>query len=178
GASLSVADLSGAVLSKADLSSANLDEADLSSADLSGAVINEGTYYGRAKGCTKGVNGFYVEGSDSAALMTLTPPGDSMKGANAGAVVESLKQARSLHVFSMTLAAFVFYIAVLKPEQIKLPLIDEKILTGQFGLFAMPFSIGFLTLVASFMSDALKGARYLHSRDDAMKVGQFPWALS
>jgi hypothetical protein len=28
------------------------------------------------------------------------------------------------------------------------------------------------------MSDALQGARYLQSRDDAMKVGQFPWALS
>jgi len=101
-----------------------------------------------------------------------------MKGANAGAVVESLKQARSLHVFSMTLAALVSYIAVLQPKEIKLPLIDEKILTGQFALFAMPFSIGFLVLTASFMSDALKGARYLHSRDDAMKVGQFPWALS
>src|SRR5262249_39671011 len=47
-----------------------------------------------------------------------------------------------------------------------------------FALFAMPFSVGFLTLVASFMSDALRGARYLQSRDDAMKVGQFPWALS
>src|SRR5262249_16672411 len=39
-------------------------------------------------------------------------------------------------------------------------------------------SIGFLSLVASFMSDALQGARRLQSRDDAMKVGQFPWALS
>jgi len=109
--------------------------------------------------------------------MPLIPPGDSMKGANARAVVESLKQARSLHVFSMTLAALVSYIAVLHPDQIKLPLIDEKISTGQFGLFAMPFSIGVLILAASFMSDALRGAMYLRTRDDAMKVGQFPWAL-
>jgi hypothetical protein len=178
---LVAAHLSGANLSRADLSGANLSRADLSGANLSRVVIDEYTYYWRIKGCTKGVNGLYVESTNSAALMTLTPPGDSMKGANASAVVESLKQARSLHVFSMTLAAFVFYIAVLKTDQtdqIKLPLIDEKISTGDFGLFAMPFSIGFLTLAASFMSDALKGARYLHSRDDAMKVGQFPWALS
>src|SRR5262249_50301261 len=133
----------------ADLSGANLSTADLSEADLSRVVIDEYTYYWRIKGCTKGENGLYVESTNSAALMTLTPPGDSMQGANASAVVESLKQARRLHVFPMTLAAFVFYIAVLKTyqtDQIKLPLIDEKISTGNFGLFAMPFSIGFLTL--------------------------------
>jgi hypothetical protein len=182
-ADLSEADLSEANLSEANLSGANLTLADLSGADLSGAnlsgaVVNEHTNYRRAIGCIRGVNGFYVEKTDSAALMSLTPPGDSMKGANASAVVDSLKQARGLHVFSMTLAAFVFYIAVLQPKEIKLPLIDEKISTGNFGLFAMPFSICFLTLVASFMSDALQGARYLQSRDEAMKVGQFPWALS
>jgi uncharacterized protein YjbI with pentapeptide repeats len=178
GANLSGADLSKANLNWADLSMADLSEAILSGANLSGAVVDERTNCRRAIGCVKGVNGFYVETTDSAALIALTPPGDSMRGANASAVVESLKQARSLHVFSMTLAAFVFYIAILQPKEIKLPLIDEKISTGNFGLFAMPFSIGFLTLVASFMSDALQGARYLQSRDDAMKVGQFPWALS
>jgi Pentapeptide repeats (8 copies) len=177
-ADLSRADLSGADLNGAILNGADLREANFSEAKLSGAVINEDTQYRQARGCTKGVNGFYSEKTDSAALMTLTPPGDSMKGANASAVVESLKQARSLHVFSMTLAALVFYIAVLKPEKIKLPLIDEKIPIGQFGLFAMSFSVGFLTLAASFMSDARRGARWLHSRDDAMRVGQFPWALS
>src|SRR5262249_48513587 len=66
----------------------------------------------------------------------------------------------------------------LKPKEIRLPLINDTTSTGDFGLFAMAFSIGFLTLVASFMSDAFRGALYLHSRDDAMKVGQFPWALS
>src|SRR6266540_1581462 len=177
-ANLSGADLSGKDLSGADLRGADLSEAKLREAKLRGAIIDERTNYRRATGCIKGVNGFYVAPTDSAALMTLTPPADSMKGANPSAVVDSLKQARGLHVFSMTLAAFVFYIAVLNPPDIKLPTIDEKISPGNFGLFAMTFSIGFLSLAASFMSDALQGARYLQSRDDAMKVGQFPWALS
>src|SRR6266545_2438686 len=178
GADLRGADLRGADLSGADLRGADLSEAKLREAKLRGAIIDERTNYRRATGCIKGVNGFYVAPTDSAALMTLTPPADSMKGANPSAVVDSLKQARGLHVFSMTLAAFVFYIAVLNPPDIKLPTIDEKISPGNFGLFAMTFSIGFLSLAASFMSDALQGARYLQSRDDAMKVGQFPWALS
>ncbi|MBK7599656.1 MAG: pentapeptide repeat-containing protein [Acidobacteria bacterium] len=188
GADLSGADLNDAYLpgayptyadlSGADLSGADLWEADLSGANLRGAIIDNNTQYRSARGCIKGVNGFYIKSTDSVALRTLIPPSDSMKGANASAVVESLKQARKLHIFSMTLAAFVSYIAVLQPKEIKLPLIDEKILTGHFGLFAMPLSIGFLTLTASFMSDALEGARYLRSRDDAMTVGQFPWALT
>src|SRR5262249_8393315 len=139
GAALPEANLYRVDLGKADLRGVILFKADLEEAYLSGAVIDEYTFYQWAKGCTKGVNGFYVEWTDSAALMTLTPPGDSMKGTDASAVVESLKQARSLHVFSMTLAALVFYIAVQKPEQIKLPLIDVMMPTGKFGLFAMSF---------------------------------------
>src|SRR6266540_915912 len=156
GAKLSGAKLTGKVLREANLREANLRRANLSGADLSGkdlseaklrgAIIDERTNYRRATGCIKGVNGFYVAPTDSAALMTLTPPADSMKGANPSAVVDSLKQARGLHVFSMTLAAFVFYIAVLNPPDIKLPTIDEKISPGNFGLFAMTFSIGYLSL--------------------------------
>src|SRR6266540_3913322 len=146
GADLRGADLRGADLSGADLRGADLSEAKLREAKLRGAIIDERTNYRRATGCIKGVNGFYVAPTDSAALMTLTPPADSMKGANPSAVVDSLKQARGLHVFSMTLAAFVFYIAVLNPPDIKLPTIDEKISPGNFGLFAMTFSIGFLSL--------------------------------
>src|SRR6266498_3205325 len=141
GADLRGADLRGADLSGADLRGADLSEAKLREAKLRGAIIDERTNYRRATGCIKGVNGFYVAPTDSAALMTLTPPADSMKGANPSAVVDSLKQARGLHVFSMTLAAFVFYIAVLNPPDIKLPTIDEKISPGNFGLFAMTFSI-------------------------------------
>jgi Pentapeptide repeats (8 copies) len=178
GADLSEAKLRWVDLRKVTLSGVNLSGADLSGADLSGAVISERTKYRRAKGCTKGVNGFYSEKTDSAALMTLTPPGDSMKGANASAVVESLKQACKLHIFSMTLTALVPYIAVVQPEKIKLPLIDAEISKHHFGLFAMAISVGLLTLVALFMSDARRGARWLHSRDDAMTVGQFPWPLS
>jgi hypothetical protein len=42
----------------------------------------------------------------------------------------------------------------------------------------MPMSLGLLALVISFMSDALKGARYLQDRKSAMSVGNFPWSLS
>jgi hypothetical protein len=178
GANLIGADLREASLFRANLRGADLSGANLEGANLRGAIINEHTRYWKAKGCVKGVNGIYVEFTDSTALMPLVPPADSMQGAKAEAVLESLRQSRSLHVFSMTLAALVSYIAVLQPKEIKLPFIEEKISAGQFGLFAMPFSICFLTLAASFMSDALKGAKYLRSRDDAMTVGHFPWALS
>src|SRR6266511_1213200 len=127
GADLRGADLRGADLSGADLRGADLSEAKLREAKLRGAIIDERTNYRRATGCIKGVNGFYVAPTDSAALMTLTPPADSMKGANPSAVVDSLKQARGLHVLSMTLAAFVFYIAVLNTTDIKLPTIDDNI---------------------------------------------------
>src|SRR6266540_1920862 len=101
GAKLSGAKLTGKVLREANLREANLRRANLSGADLSGkdlsgaklreaklrgAIIDERTNYRRATGCIKGVNGFYVAPTDSAALMTLTPPADSMKGANPSAV--------------------------------------------------------------------------------------------
>jgi hypothetical protein len=53
-----------------------------------------------------------------------------------------------------------------------------KITPDRFGLLAMPISIGLLIIVNSFLSDALKGARYIQTRQSAMSVGNFPWALS
>ena len=178
-ANLSEANLSGQDLSDADLSDANLSGANLSGAVLSGAIINEYTKTKNIKGCQVGINGIYCMTTDSAALMALTPPGNSMQGPNPDAVIESLKRARWLHGFSMSLIGIVILIATLNLTEIKFPWAENvKVTPSQFGLLAMPMSIGLLILVGSFISDALRGARYLQDRSSAMSVGNFPWSLS
>jgi uncharacterized protein YjbI with pentapeptide repeats len=185
GANLSEAFLEGANLSEARLDGANLRGANVTSADfsdsyrlnLSGAYVT----YMRPKigGCQEGVNGFYCKESDSAALMTLIPPGNSMQGPNPDAVIESLKRARRLHGYSLALVGIVILIAILNLPEIKFPWAENvKVTPAQFGLLGMPMSIGILSIVISFMSDALKGARYLQDRESAMSVGNFPWSLS
>ncbi|UCE08133.1 MAG: pentapeptide repeat-containing protein [bacterium] len=176
-ANLIGSNLSEAYLDKSNLSDAHLNGANLTKANLSGAVINELTQYRKIKGCQIGVNGFWCRETDSAALMTLKPPGNSMQGSNPDAILESLKQARRLHGFSMTLAGIVLLIPFLSLE--KIPLRQNiEITTNKFGLLAMPLSIGILSLVKLFMKDALDGAQYLNDRQSAMIVGNFPWVLS
>ena len=186
GANLSWTNLSGANLReanfvRADLSGASLNRARLFEVHLSGAIVNESTLFftKMVKGGQIGVNGIWSKHSDSAALMTVTPPGDSMQGPNPDAVIESLKRARRLHGFSMSLVGIIILIAILNLTEIKFPWAGNvKVTPSQFGLLAMPMSIGLLILVGSFMSDALKGARYLQDRTSAMSVGNFPWSLS
>jgi hypothetical protein len=181
GADLSKADLSDADLSGAVLSGADLSKAVLSRAILSGAIVDELTLRltKKVKGGQVGVNGIWTEKTDTAALMTLTPPGNSMKGPNSEAVIESLKRARRLHGYSLLLAGIVLLIAILNLSKIQFPWTkDVEITPDRFGLLAMPISIGLLILVNSFMSDGLRGTRYLHDRESAMFVGSFPWALS
>jgi hypothetical protein len=170
--------LTEADLREADLSGVNLNGANLSGVDVSGAIIDEFTNYQKIRGCELGVNGFWCRETDSAALMTLTPPGNSMQGSNPEAVVESLKRARRLHGHSLALVGIVLLIAVLKLPKIPFPYSDITVDTVRFGLLAMPMSIGILSLVTSFLADALKGARYLNDRQSAMTVGNFPWVLS
>jgi hypothetical protein len=180
-ADLSEANLSAVNLSKADLSWANLRDANLSSAKLSGAAVDEFTLFKtkRIKGGQIGVNGIWAEYSDSAALMTLTPPGNSMQGPNLDAVIESLKRSRRLHGYSLALVGIVLLIATLNLSEIEFPWTKGiKITPDRFGLLAMPISIGLLIIVNSFLSDALNGARYIQTRQSAMSVGNFPWALS
>lgn len=200
------ADLSGADLSNANLSGAffyrtklrlvnfngahfrgvnligvNLRGTDLSDENLSGAIVDEITLFKsrKIKGCQIGINGIWCKETDSAALMTLTPLGNSMQGANPEAVIESLKRARNLHGFSMTLAGSVILIYVLGLEKIKFGAIDiGEITPGNFGLLAMPLTVGILTIVSIFMKDALNGTRYLQDRKSAMTVGSFPWLLN
>lgn len=173
---------------RSGLHRAYLHGADLSGADLSGAILDDRTLKRSAKlkGALRGVNGIWVESTDSAALMRLTPPGNSMHGRNSDAVIESLKHARRLHGISIGLALLALGILFLQAhsetavDTFSLPFIpDLKFPVKQFGLLGIIIiSIGLLSLVKSFMNDALAGARYLLTRDDAMTVGSFPWALS
>jgi hypothetical protein len=111
--------------------------------------------------------------------MTLTPQGSSMLGPNIDAVIESLKRARRLNGFSMSLVGLVVLIAILSLTELTFPWAQNvKVTPSQFGLLAMPMSIGLLILVGTFMSDALKGARYIQDRASAMSVGSFPWSLT
>jgi hypothetical protein len=184
GADLSGANLSGADLSRANLSGANLSEADLSvadlrGADLSGAIIDEYTIYYKIIGCKKGVNGIWSEDTDSAALMQLTPPGNSMQGPNPEAVIESLKRARRLHGFSLSLVGVVLLIQFLGLKEVEfLWLKGLKLSPERFAWLALPISIGLLSLVNTFMTSALTGAQYINDRLSATSVGNFPWALS
>lgn len=190
GANLSEADLTGAVLLKARLSGADLRGADLRGADLTGArldgvnlsrsTIDLSTRYDGVTGCQIGVNGLYSPSTDSAALMRLDPPGNSMQGANAEAVVESLRHARKLHTFSVILAGIAMLFIVIKPKTITLPYLAGSFKFDDFSyaFLATILSAALLSQVASFIDSALQGARYLNDRRAAMLVGHFPWLLS
>lgn len=185
GARLSRATLVGADLRNADLRNADLRGADLSLADLSGvelskSAIDINTRYDAVRGCDIGVNGFYSPQTDSAALMRLDPPGNSMQGSNAEAVIESLKHARKLHTFSMILAGIGLLFIVIRPKSITLPYLagSFKFDDLSYAFLAALLSTGLLRLVATFIDSALQGARYLNDRRSAMTVGHFPWMLS
>jgi uncharacterized protein YjbI with pentapeptide repeats len=190
GVNLSEADLTGTVLAKARLSGADLRGADLRGADLTGArldgvnlsrsTIDLSTRYDGVTGCQIGVNGLYSPSTDSAALMRLDPPGNSMQGANAEAVVESLRQARKLHTFSVILAGIALLFIVIKPKTITLPYLAGSFKFDDFSyaFLATILSAALLSQVASFIDSALQGARYLNDRRAAMLVGHFPWLLS
>ncbi len=190
GFNLSDANLSRAVLVKAKLSDADLRGADLRGADLTGArldginlsrsTINTRTRFAGVTGCDIGVNGLYSPATDSAALMRLDPPGNSMQGANAEAVVESLRHARKLHTFSLILAGIATLFIVFKPKTITLPYLagSFKFDDLSYAFLATILSAAILSQVASFIDSALQGASYLNDRRAAMLVGHFPWLLS
>ncbi|RXK84619.1 pentapeptide repeat-containing protein [Chlorobaculum sp. 24CR] len=190
GIDLSEADLTGATFAKAKLSGADLRGADLRGADLSGArldginlsrsTIDLSTRYDGVTGCQIGVNGLYSPSTDSAALVRLDPSGNSMQGSNAEAVVESLRHARKLHTFSVTLAGIALLFIVIKPKTITLPYLAGSFKFDDFSyaFLATILSTALLSQVASFIDSALQGARYLNDRRAAMLVGHFPWLLS
>lgn len=180
GAILVGTDLRNADLRGADLRGTDLFHADLSGAELSKSAIDINTRYDAVRGCDIGVNGFYSPQTDSAALMRLDPPGNSMQGSNAEAVIESLKHARKLHTFSMILAGIGLLFIVIRPKSITLPYLagSFKFDDLSYAFMAAMLSTGLLSLVATFIDSALQGARYLNDRRSAMTVGHFPWVLS
>lgn len=126
-----------------------------------------------------GVNGLYIYESKTVNLVKRTPEADSMLAPNPGAVVESLKRARRLHGFSMSLVGIYLLIIFLGLTEVPFPWAkDVKITSDRFVLLSMPISIGLLSIVNSFMNDALSGSRYLYDSLSAMTVGKFPWSLS
>ncbi len=180
-ANLSRTNLSGANLSRANLSRANLrDLPDIDKVAFSGAVINSELDFPITKGnkhIQVGINGIRNRLNDTAALMIMTPPGDSMQGSNPDAVIASLKRGQKLHSISFGLTATFVLISILGSID-PIVIFGVKIPPESFALFSMPISIGLLSLVSSFMTDALQGAQYLNDRKSAMSVGNFPWALS
>jgi hypothetical protein len=195
GANFAGADLGGANLSKAKLVDADFAEADLSGADLRGAdlsrtnlrgvnfsksTIDIFTTYRDVQGCDIGVNGIYSPLTDSAALLRIDPPGNSMQGANADAVIESLKHARKLHTFSLLLAGIAMLFIVIKPKTITLPYLagSFKFDDLSYSFLATILSTVLLSQVSSFIDSALQGAHFLNDRRAAMLVGHFPWLLS
>ena len=190
GADLSDSNLNGAKLAKANLTGADLSGADLRGADLSGAsldgvdlsrsTIDNETRYEGVVGCDIGVNGFYSFATDSAALMRLDPPGNSMHGSSAEAVIESLRHARKLHTFSVMLGGIALLFIVIKPKTISLPYLSGsfKFDDLSYAFLATILSTALLSQVASFIDSAIEGAHYLNDRRSAMLVGHFPWVLS
>ena len=190
GSNLANADLHRAILAKAKLSNADLRGADLRGVDFSGArldgvnfsrsTIDIHTRYEHVEGCEIGVNGLYSASTDSAALMEIDPPGNSMQGSSAEAVLESLRHARKLHTFSLLLAGIALLFIVIKPKTITLPYLagSFKFDDLSYAFLATILSTALLSQVASFVDSALQGAHYLNDRRAAMLVGHFPWLLS
>ncbi|NTV60004.1 MAG: pentapeptide repeat-containing protein [Chlorobiaceae bacterium] len=182
---LGYADLSGADLGGADLRGADLRGADLRGADFGGATLSKcsidaSTRYDDIRGCEIGVNGFYSAETDSAALMRIDPPGNTMQGANVDAVLESLRHARKLHTFSLVLSGIALLFIIIKPTSVTLPYLagSFKFDDLSYAFLATFFSSGLLSLVSIFLDSALQGARYLNDRRAAVLVGHFPWLMS
>lgn len=189
GAKLNGANLSEATLVNTGLSGVSLKNAKLTNAELDeksiASAYGPDIFRNGLRGGQPGVNGIWAEGSDTAALISIVPPGNSMKGSNASAVLESLRRARRLHGVSLGLALVGFGAVFFSDDAMGLdqtfrfPFLEGiEFQVDDFSGLAMLVSLGLLSLVKSFLSDALLGARYLKSRDDAMTVGTFPWAMS
>lgn len=189
-AKLNGTDFTGSDLRRAKFKGADLTGANLVETRLSGAVLDEETIFDRIKqdeNITIGINGIYVrrkqkradEEPESAALMTLTPAGDSMKGNSAASVVENLSHSRKLHTSSILLSAIVATIVLMDITKFKVSALEGiELPIGIMAIFSAAISLIYEILVLTHLRDAADGATYLQSREDAMKVGLFPWGLS
>jgi hypothetical protein len=116
------------------------------------------------------------EESESAALMTMIPAGDSMKGHSSEAVLENLKHARQLNTASILLVSIVTTILVFRMTdgEVKLPVLELKLPVGKLSIVAQLIVLVYQFLVLGHIREAADGAKYLRTREDAMKVGSFP----
>ncbi|NDD65490.1 MAG: hypothetical protein EBZ36_16175, partial [Acidobacteria bacterium] len=191
GSVLKRAEFTGSDLRRAKFNRADLTGADFSDTRLSGAVLDEETRFEGIKSNTRvtvGINGIYVrrssrpmgEESESAALMTMIPAGDSMKGHSSEAVLENLKHARQLNTASILLVSIVTTILVFQitDGEVKLPVLELKLPVGKLSIVAQLIVLVYQFLVLGHTREAADGAKYLRTREDAMKVGSFPWGIS
>lgn len=171
--------LKGVELDEVILRYADLSNTDFRETDLSGAFVNTETNFHKAVGIEKGINGYWNAETDSAALFSESPPGNSMKGPNIDAVLESLKRARKYFGFSFLLSLGAILLWYLKQESTSIPLFNDFVLTtGQYLNIGMVSSLGLLILSKLFLDDSFEGMKYLEERKSAMAVGSFPWALT
>ncbi|MFN6204472.1 MAG: SUMF1/EgtB/PvdO family nonheme iron enzyme, partial [Acidobacteriota bacterium] len=181
----------GSDLRKAKFNRADLTGADFSETRLSGAILDEETIFDSIKSTenvTVGINGIYVrrknkasdqEEIESAALMTLIPAGDSMKGHSSEAVMENLKHARQLNTASILAVSVVTVILIFPTIQgVKVPVLDVPLSVGWVSIIAQIVCLVYQFLVLNHIRDAADGAKYLRTREDAMKIATFPWGIS
>ena len=190
GARLIGTDFTGADLRRAKFNGADLRTAKMADTMLSRAVLDEETVFDclkPEKNVTIGINGIHVrrnsknigEEIESAAIMTLTPAGNSMKGHSSEVVLENLKHARQLHTASILLVTVVTVILIFPhTPDIKMPVLDLKLSVGYLSIIAQIISLVYQFLVLNHVRDAADGAKYLRTREDAMKIALFPWGIS
>ena len=169
-ANLRDANLIAASLTGADLSGTDLTRAILTGTKLSGAILDLKTRWQGAIGVTIGINGFYCRDTKTAAVTRPLPEGDSMIGSSSSVVIDSLKQSRRYHSISVTSIIVVLFYRWYggEPKELKLPIVGE-LKIEDFATVSMFVSIIVLILCLILLYDALKGIRYLQTRNDATR---------
>jgi hypothetical protein len=129
-----------------------------------------------------GLNGINITSPelDVASIVTTIPKSNSMKGPSIDAVLDNMKKARHLFGYSFALVAIVLYAIISGFNTFRLPFFsDVGALTVQdFGWVAL-VSIGVIyCFVIQFLNEALDGAVYLRTQQDAVRFGSFPWSLT
>lgn len=155
-------------------------DVDLTNAELSGCRVDkEILSLKNIRGCIVGVNGVYCPDTDSAALFSLEPPGDSMLSSNPDAIIEGLKYARKLYNISLSLAALSIFVFWFELDKIEINIISNlTIASSDFYVVAILSSLVLLAFTESFIRSSLEGLKYINKRESVMRVAYFPWVLS